>query len=300
MDIVLEKERGITKHSFFCKLESKTNKVKILNADQSPYQKGWHQYAPFESFDGRRWQRTRPGIYDGKAFSFNVSKGVKYACWFPPYDMKRMEKICAAFQKIGKSGFFLGNQNKKTIVLMAGQHPGETMGIYFLEGILKHLDPKNNFSFLIFPYMNKDGIREKNHRLTPDGIDLNRDWKNPNNALLQDIKKQIEAVPNLYAVIDIHGDEVSQKDYVIYNKYFQNSFLKKCCQASGFSLVKRSSAFKKFIKNLIRQHKIVWLKGQAARDFFEKKGVLAITVELSAANNTPESCIQKGAQFFQK
>ena len=304
MNILLEKENGLIKHSFFCVLNPGVKRIHILNAGDSPYEKGWQDYAPFESADGKVWTRVKNGDYKDKVFSFEVTKKAKYACWFPPYDIRQMKKECHIFQKKVEGAFFLGDKDKKTIVLMAGLHPGETMGLYFLEGILKSILSDKSFldtySILVFPYVNKEGIQQRNHRLTPSGIDLNRDWKNSNNVLLNSIKKQVNDFKNLCAVIDIHGDEVSKQDYVIYNKFFQKSFLKKHCERSGFVLLKRQSFFKKFIKALIRQHKIIFSKGQSARDYFEKRGVLAITVELSAIANTPTLCIQKGMQFFRK
>lgn len=304
MKIVLEKEQKTTKHSFFCKLEEGTKKVEIINAADSPYKKGWIDYAPFESMDGKTWKRLQPGHYDGKSFLFSVSENAKYACWFPNYDIAKMEKFCSLFQKIGNDTFFLGNEEKPTIVLMAGQHPAETMGLYFLEGILRTLSSDstflNNFSFLVFPYVNKEGMQKRNHRLTPGGVDLNRDWANQNNSLLTSIKKQISQFTNICAIIDIHGDEVSQKDYVIYNRYFKNTPLSKCCEKQGFLLLKKQSTLKKFLKALIRQKKILIPSGQTARDYFEKQHIPSITIELSAKSNTPELCIQKGMNFLQR
>ena len=304
MKIILEKEQKTTKHSFFCKLKEGTKKVEIMNAADSPYKKGWIDYAPFESVDGKTWKRLKPGYYDGKTFSFSVSRNAKYACWFPNYDIEKMQKFCTLFQELGKNAFFLGNEEKPTIVLMAGQHPAETMGLYFLEGILRTVSSDkaflDNFSLLVFPYVNKRGMQNGNHRLTPSGIDLNRDWANPNNPLLNSIKEQISRFTNIYAIIDIHGDEVSQKDYVIYNRYFRNTPLAECCAKQGFLLLKKQSTFKKFLKALIRQRKIVLPSGQTARDCFEKQHIPSITIELSAKSNTPESCIQKGMNFLQE
>ena len=302
MKITLEKEYNTTKHSFFCKLEPGTKKVEVVNACDSPYKKGWLNYAPFESLDGKTWKRVKPGNYDGKSFSFSVSEKAKYACWFPHYDITKIREFCSLFQKMEDNSFFLGDEKKPTLVLMAGQHPGESMGLYFLEGILKTVATDksflDHFSLLVFPYVNKKGIEKKNHRLTPDGVDLNRDWANPNNPLLSAIKKRIGHFENICAIVDIHGDEVSGKDYVIYNKYFEDTPLSECCKKQGFLLLKKQSALKKFLKALIRQRKIVLPSGETARDYFEKRHIPSINIELSAKNNTPEICIQKGMQFL--
>lgn len=87
MLINLEKESSIIKHGFFCKLDENINNIVITNAYQSNYSKGWIDYAPFESEDGKKWTRTKPGSYNGKEFSFNVCKNSQYISWFPPYNI---------------------------------------------------------------------------------------------------------------------------------------------------------------------------------------------------------------------
>ena len=302
MDIILKKEHGLTQHSFFCKLKGKTKKITVVNAGDSPYRKGWMGYAPFESPNGKDWIKVSPGIYDGQKFCFQVSERAKYVCWFPRYNIKRFKELCKTFKKVGKDAFFLGDESKPTIVFIAGQHPAETMGFYFLEGVFNTLISNKKFfkyfSFLIFPCVNEAGVLHKNHRLTPEGIDLNREWVNSNNALLMAIKKQILATKNVCAVIDVHGDEVSEKDYVIYNKDFKGSFLEQICQRQGFLTLKAPSILKKIIKNLVQQKKIVCPFGRTARDYFRKKRILAITLELSVSQNTPKSCIEKGKNYI--
>jgi len=301
MDIILGKEHGITKHSFLCKLKSGTRRVTLMNAADSPYQQGWTEYAPFESKDGKNWIRVAKGHYNGGTFSFSVSSKAQYACWFPPYEINQMKKICRLFKKEGKDVFFLGDEIKPTIVFIAGQHPAETMGLYFLEGILQAASSSKNFlqnySVLVIPYVNKKGVLHKNHRLTPEGVDLNREWANPKNLLLCSIKKII-ATKNIYAIVDIHGDEVSKKDYVIHNKDFKGSCLEKICFRQGFLLLKGQSIFKKNIKSLFQHGKITFSYGQTAREYFGEKHILSITLELSAYQNTPKSCMEKGKAFI--
>ena len=305
MDIFLNKEHGRIKHSFLYQVKSGTKKtINIVNAGHSPYSKGWTCYAPFESVDQKHWTRLKPGRFDGRSFVFEISDQAKYVCWFPPYNIQQMMKICASFQKAGNDAFFMGNTKNPTLIFLAGQHPAETMGLYFLEGILKAARSNKNFfkhlSILVFPYINKQGMQHQNHRLTPNGTDLNRDWKNPCNPILNSVKKAIQPFSNILAVIDIHGDEVSSKDYVIYNKNFKGTNLEKCCREQEFLLLKKQNFWKKCIKALIQQKRIPTLFGKTARDYFEKKDIPAITIELSASKNTPESCLQKGKSFVDK
>lgn len=303
MIITLEKEANITKHGFFCKLSQNTKEIIIQNAFQSDNARGWADYAPFASSDGKNWIRLNPGKYTGKEFIFKVQPETKYVCWFPPYNLSKINDFMKRFSSINENVFAVGNPTNKKIVLLAGQHPGETMGLFFIEGAINAINncPNilNDFSFVIFPTINRKGIENQNHRLTPDGIDLNRQW-NKNHPILEQIKTDINKLDNIYAIIDIHGDEVSKKDYVIYNSNLKNSIIENSLKKNNFILIKKQNYLKKLIKNLIRNRKFILPQGDTARDFFEKKGKIAITIELSAHSNTPQSCIEKGYSFIKQ
>ena len=201
MDFLLEKEANSTKHSFCVKFPIGTKHIRILNAADSPYHKGWKDYAPFESKEGSHWTRLKAGHYDGTSFSFHISHNVQYACWFPSYDMKRIPPLRNTFKKMGNNAYFVGNKDNPTLVLLAGQHPAETMSLYFLEGFLKKVARNktflNSFSILFFPFINKEGLERQCHRLTPTGEDLNRAWADPNNHILNNIKKHIAHLKKL-------------------------------------------------------------------------------------------------------
>lgn len=301
MDILLDKESRTTRHSFFCRLQNNVDCVVIKNAAQSPYAHGWAGYAPFESADGVCWQRTKSGHYHGTEFSFDVSKNAHFVCWFPPYPLDKIKKLAAPSSQSHQNMIVFGNLNLPKIVLLSGQHPAESMGLYFVEGVIKaiHENPDilKQFSFVIFPAVNLAGIMAHNHRLTPDGVDLNRSW-NKNCKELENIKKEIKKLNNIYAVIDVHGDEVSKKDYVIYHKSLDKTFLFDVLKANNFELLPKQSYLKKLIKNIIRHKKIVLNNNATARDYFEKQGKTAITMELSAHHNTPQTCINKGHDFI--
>lgn len=177
------------------------------------------------------------------------------------------------------------------------------MGLYFVEGLLSsikaHKNILNDFSFVLFPTINRAGIENNNHRLTPTGIDLNRQW-NRNCPEINNIKQEIHKLNNIYAIIDIHGDEVSKKDYIIYNKNFENIKLKKIVSDEKFELLKKQCFLKKFLKTLVRSKKIIKAQGCTARDYFENAGLTALTIELSAHSNTPQTCFEKGYNIIKK
>ena len=72
-------------------------------------------------------------------------------------------------------------------MVLARQHPCETMGSFVCEGIVKYLvsdslESKhllNNFNFVVVPMVNPDGVVEGNSRCNLSGVDLNRQWTEP-------------------------------------------------------------------------------------------------------------------------
>lgn len=72
------------------------------------------------------------------------------------------------------------SSNRKTILCMARQHPGETVGSYVLESFLDCLVAKPNlleqYRFVVVPMVNPDGVIYGNFRTNLAGFDLNRQW----------------------------------------------------------------------------------------------------------------------------
>lgn len=80
-------------------------------------------------------------------------------------------------------------KQKKIIVLMARSHPGESVSSIALKGFIEELINmesnleaaylRDNFTFLIFPMMNPDGVSIGNSRCSLSGNDLNQVWDKP-------------------------------------------------------------------------------------------------------------------------
>jgi len=91
------------------------------------------------------------------------------------------------------------------IVVSARQHPGETWSSYLMEDIIKRMlgstDEsadylRKNFTFLLLPMINVDGVVYGNFRCDLGGVDLNRQWHDPSEVLhpqVHAIRKRIEA-----------------------------------------------------------------------------------------------------------
>lgn len=74
--------------------------------------------------------------------------------------------------------------NRKAIIIMARQHPGETQGSFVCEGVVQKLLSKGkqadflikNYVFYVIPMVNPDGVVYGHYRTNLSGKDLNRKW----------------------------------------------------------------------------------------------------------------------------
>ena len=68
-----------------------------------------------------------------------------------------------------------------TVLILCRQHPGETVGSWVCEGLVKEIikqKPKG-LKFCIVPMVNPDGVTWGNSRCGLQGGDLNRSWGGP-------------------------------------------------------------------------------------------------------------------------
>ena len=110
-------------------------------------------------------------------------------------------------------------KSKKTVIMIARQHPGETVGSYVIKGCIDFLlgdseeaqKLREIYNFYIFPMMNPDGVLVGNSRTSFAGCDLNRRWSKPNEIIHPEIfftKSLIlkaSLKQNIYFIIDFHG-----------------------------------------------------------------------------------------------
>ena len=111
------------------------------------------------------------------------------------------------------------NNSKKAVIMIARQHPGETVGSYVIEGCIDFLLGKSEeakklreiYNFQIIPMMNPDGVLVGNSRTGFAGCDLNRRWSKPNEIIHPEIyytKKIIlktAITQNIAFIMDFHG-----------------------------------------------------------------------------------------------
>ena len=102
--------------------------------------------------------------------------------------------------------------------LVSGQHPGETINSWILEGFIKRLMERKmllkKYTFFIIPNANPDGNIKGNWYTTSQGYNMNRNWFNNKSKEVKVIKKQL----NKYGydlVFDLHGDEGCKKHFLV-------------------------------------------------------------------------------------
>lgn len=191
----------------------------------------------------------------------------------------------------------IGNTNLKTIVITARIHPAETFSSYFLEGIIDTIISNysnfSNYCFLIFPMVNINGVKNGNHRYYND-LDYNRIWNNNNCQEIEFIKKQLDK-HDVVMFIDVHGDEVSKIDYIRSNdKNLKNVI-------TDFMVLDDNSKLKRFIRAIIKQHKVINVFDKTAREYVIKKyNCIGILVELSMLTNDCKVAREKGKKFIKQ
>jgi murein tripeptide amidase MpaA len=210
--------------------------VKIVNAGEASYAKGFAEHQVCASYDLEDWFRV-PTEYDGKVLTVRHRPefdSVYYAL-FAPYPMERHRAFIAACQTSPRARLeILGETvkgreidlltigepgpGKRVCWAIARQHPGETMGQFWMEGFLgRLLDEEDALAtallekavFHVVPNMNPDGAVVGNLRTNAAGANLNREWAEPS----------LENSPEVFCVrarmvetgvdflIDVHGDE---------------------------------------------------------------------------------------------
>lgn len=116
--------------------------------------------------------------------------------------------------------------NKKCIVITARMHAAETVGSFKAEGILKHLlgssslvsKLRREFTFLLAPMMNPDGVILGNTRCSLGGWDLNRCWGSPEAELQPSVHRMKEKVRQMGAeaglYFDLHGHSQALNSFI--------------------------------------------------------------------------------------
>jgi murein tripeptide amidase MpaA len=223
---------------FYFRVNSTKNtihKLKILNAGSSSYPPGWEDYRAVCSYDRENWFRVETS-YNGKELEIHhtPTQDSFYLSYFTPYSHERHLDLLAKSQMSGVCSLkTLGktfdqrdidllstgsDENKLNVWMIARQHPGETMAEWFVEGFLKRLLNKTDklslealskANFYIIPNMNPDGSYRGHLRTNAKGVNLNREWEEPNLKTGPEVfytRNEMDKT-GVDLFLDIHGDE---------------------------------------------------------------------------------------------
>ena len=210
--------------------------LKIMNAKDAAYPKGWEGYQAVASTDRETWMRV-PTSYDDGVLTIAhtpATDAVWYA-YFAPYTMEQHARLIARAQQAdGVALEVLGetldgqamdllrigapSADKQNFWVIARQHPGESMAEWWMEGFLDRLlDPSDRTAqalreravFHIVPNMNPDGARRGHLRTNAAGANLNREWSDPAMTRSPEVflvRERMQAT-GVDFCLDVHGDE---------------------------------------------------------------------------------------------
>lgn len=224
--------------------------IRFLNAGQTSFPAGWQNYQAVASYDRETWFRV-PTAYDGQVLTITHTPchdSVYYA-YFEPYSWERHLRLLGRaavsplVQVVDLGNSVEGRDMNLVVVgnpsgtrkvwVIARQHPAETMGAWFVEGLIDALLDRANpiarkllahTAFYIVPNMNPDGAVRGNLRTNAAGANLNREWVTPSLETSPEVlvvKNRIHEV-GCDLFLDIHGDEALPYIFVAGSEMLEN------------------------------------------------------------------------------
>jgi len=217
--------------------------IRILNAGESSFSRAWGNYQAMASYDKVNWFRVPTQFINSQlVINYTPTRDEISYAYFTPYDYERQRSFIKQAQQheqcqhtvlaktVDNNAIDLltigePDKNKKSIWIIARQHPGETMAQWFTEGLVNHLLSQDiclqkllaKSVFYIVPNMNPDGSIKGNHRTNSHGLNLNRQWKNPSKTLCPEVYYVQEKMADtgVDLLLDIHGDEEIPYNFIM-------------------------------------------------------------------------------------
>ncbi|WOI53945.1 M14-type cytosolic carboxypeptidase [Parvularcula sp. LCG005] len=217
--------------------------LKIENAGGSSYVDGWKNYWAVASYDLEHWFRVDTSYAEGTlSIRHTPAQQSVYYAYFAPYPIERYRMFVADVAQsplvtqipLGQTLdgepldlFQVGSHaaGKPVVWVIARQHPGESMGSWWMEGFLPRLldeddavakAVRDEAVFYVVPLVNIDGSRRGHLRTNAAGTDLNRAWAEPSLETSPEVfhirNKMDETGCNLF--LDVHGDEVIANNFI--------------------------------------------------------------------------------------
>ncbi len=206
--------------------------LRVLNAGASSYPEGWLGYRACVSTDGEAWTRTDTSYAEGVLeIRHRAQADDLWVAYFPPYDDRRHAALIARAMAGGARADVLGRSvdgraidrltlgsGPRQVWLIGRQHSGETMASWWMEGALDRLlDPADatvqallaSATVHLAPLVNVDGAARGNLRGNAAGVDLNRQWHEPDPDRAPEVAAVLAAMDatGVDLSLDVHGDE---------------------------------------------------------------------------------------------
>lgn len=215
----------------------------IENASSASYEDGWKDYRVCASYDLEDWFRIDTAYDNGQlVFQHTAEHDSIYYAYFAPYPVERYRQFiadiidldAAVYEPLGATLdgepldlFRFGEpaQDKHNLWIIARQHPGETMGSWWMEGFLPRLMDEGDAVAMalreqavihVVPLVNIDGSRRGHLRTNAAGADLNREWADPSPSRSPEvyaIRNRMDGVGCDF-FLDVHGDEAIANNFI--------------------------------------------------------------------------------------
>ncbi len=290
MYLSLNEENGKYSHYYNFIVDNQEERKAIIyikNIQNSPYYRKDVQNIPY--IKEKEWKRLKDFyINEENELVINIKPKTKQEISLVPRyiqeDLKKFikkennENIKYKSEPIDE--VIIGNIKLPAVVITARQHPGETLSSFFVEGaiqeILNSKDILEKYCFVIYPIVNRNGVKNGNHRYT-NGVDYNRSWNKKNGPVeIKHIKEKLKTL-DVKFFIDVHNDEITSENYI--RTPCKNI---KVDKIAGIKVLTSPSKIKRFARALIKQKKIINVFSKTANEYvFGKYHCNTILIELT-------------------
>lgn len=217
--------------------------LRIENAGTCSYPKGFEDYSACSSVDRESWTRVETEYTDGVLTIRDTPEtDLVWYAYFAPYSLERHQDLIAEcqlspFARVDCLGTTVDGRDldrvvvgeegpgKRTLWVIARQHPGESMAEWWMEGFLgRLLDPddavarvlRSKAQVHVVPHMNPDGSFRGHLRCNAVGANLNREWHEPTLERSPEVKHVRDAMDasGVDLCLDVHGDEALPYNFI--------------------------------------------------------------------------------------
>ena len=281
--------------------------LRLTNAGQSSYPDGWDNYRACVSPDGETWVRADT-VFDGAQLEIRhtATSALTHVAYFAPYGLDRHDCLVTGMAaKPGVTHRGLGRtvdgrdiacltigSGPAHVWLLGRQHSGETMASWWMEGALARLtDHQDSLisrllqlaTIHVVPLVNLDGAFRGNLRGNAAGLDLNRQWHDPEPSKAPEIAAILAAM-DLTGVafsLDVHGDEGLPHVFTdgCDNDPMATPAQITGCETFNAALLKANDAFQT-VHGYPRTYAGDDAPGMATRAIARRFGAVALTLEM--------------------